>query len=76
MTIQYANDLVLTDFERQIANEHKSMKCYLLAGDLDGAFLRARTLQVKLDKLMARLNEIKYCTQKAPECTQKANDGA
>lgn len=57
--MKYANDLILTDYQRQVANEHESMKCYLQEGNLEGAFLRALTMQKKLDKLMERLNELK-----------------
>lgn len=60
MNIRYANDLELTDIARQLVNEHGSMDCYLTAGNLDGAFLRALTMVKKLDALMERLNRIKY----------------
>jgi hypothetical protein len=60
MNIRYGNDVVIADLERQLINEHKSMTEYLREGHLDAAFLRARTMQVKLDKLMDRLNELKW----------------
>lgn len=76
MTTKYGNDLILTDLERQIDNEHASMKCYIREGKMEGAFLRALTMTKKLDRLMARLNELKYdSTQNEYKCTQKA-DGA
>jgi hypothetical protein len=60
MTIRYANDLLLTELSRQINAEMASMNTHLRDGYLDAAFLGARSMQKKLDKLMDRLNELKY----------------
>ena len=60
MTIKYANDLEITELARRIRNEEKSMQVYLTNGQLDGAFLRALTMHTQLEKLMWRLNDIKY----------------
>lgn len=58
--IRYGNDLELTDLARQITNEQGSMNAHLRDGNLDSVFLRALTMQKKLDKMMERLNDIKY----------------
>lgn len=58
--IRYANDLEITELARQVRNEEASLQAHLQDGLLDGAFLRALTMTKKLDKLMERLNDIKY----------------
>ena len=58
--LRYANDLEITDLARKIRKEEKSMQIYLTNGQLDGAFLRALTMQTQLEKLMWRLNDLKY----------------
>ena len=58
--MRYANDLLLTDLARRIKNELSSLDAYMTDGNLDAAFLRARTMQRTLDGLMERLNDIKY----------------
>jgi hypothetical protein len=58
--VKYANDLMLTDLARRLKNELSSLDAYLTDGNLDGAFLRARTTQKTIDGLMERLNDLKY----------------
>ena len=60
MTVRYANDLELTALARKIHNEEKSLQSHLTNGYLDAAFLRALTAHRQLEKLMWRLNDIKY----------------
>ena len=60
VSIKYGNDILLTELARRVRNEEKSMQQYILDGQLDAAFLRARTMQRTLDGLMERLNDLKY----------------
>jgi hypothetical protein len=57
---RYANDLELTDLARQITSQLAGLNDDLRDGYLDAAFLKASNLQVKLEKLQWRLNDIKY----------------
>jgi len=57
--IRYGNDLTLTEIDRAIHAELKSLSAHLRDGYLDSAFLRARAIQKKCDAFMERLNEIK-----------------
>jgi hypothetical protein len=58
VTVRYGNDLELTDLARQITNEQGSLNAHLRDGNLHSVFLRALTMQKKLDKLMERLNTL------------------
>ena len=58
--VRYANDIELTELARQITNELQAMNASLRDGYLDNAFLRAHTMEAKLDKIKQRLNDIKY----------------
>lgn len=58
--MKYANDLLLTELGRRLKNEGSSLDAYLTDGNLDAAFLRARTMQKTIDGMMERLNDIKY----------------
>lgn len=52
------NDVELTELAMQAGKELGSMNEYLRNGNLHAAFLRAHTMQAKLEKLKERLNEI------------------
>lgn len=53
-------DVMLYELALRIRAEHRSLQTYLDEDRLDGAFLRARSLQKTLDGMMERLNDLKY----------------
>lgn len=58
MTVRYGNDLESTELAREITKETSSLNAHLRDGNLHSVFLRALTMQKKLDKLMERLNTL------------------
>jgi hypothetical protein len=58
MTIRYGNDVELTELAIQITKETASLNAHLRDGNLHSVFLRAHTMEAKLEKLKERLNQI------------------